>query len=157
MLRLERLTWERDVQKHLCPIAWVSELKVVLLLAGLDGVQGQVYSRCKGEGSTLQTHCQVIVYHVSQRTYSDLPAFLKLLSPLYVPFRSICDWDQNWFKQSFFGADKGGLRVAEINRSRMCSCNLTFDPGSNDQEPQKGMIKAIKRTFCWSNILIAVA
>ena len=34
----------------------------------LDGVQGQVYPRCKGEGSALQTHCQVIVYHVSQRT-----------------------------------------------------------------------------------------
>ena len=34
----------------------------------LDGVQGQVYPRCKGEGSALQTHRQVIVYHVSQRT-----------------------------------------------------------------------------------------
>ena len=34
----------------------------------LDGVQGQVYPRCKGEGSAIQTHRQVIVYHVSQRT-----------------------------------------------------------------------------------------
>ena len=35
----------------------------------LDGVQGQVYPRCEGEGSALQTHCQVIVvYLVSKRT-----------------------------------------------------------------------------------------
>ena len=47
------------MQKHVCQGQ---------LLAGLDGVQGQVYPRCEGEGSTLPTHCQVIVYHVSQRT-----------------------------------------------------------------------------------------
>ena len=34
----------------------------------LDGVQGQVYPRCEGEGSALQTHCQVIVYLVSKTT-----------------------------------------------------------------------------------------
>ena len=71
-------------------------------------------------------------------------------SHLYVPCKSVCDQDQNWIKQSkpIWGADQGIKVTSKLLRSRICSCNLTFDPWkSSDQEPHNANDQVIKRTF----------
>ena len=77
--------------------------------------------------------------------------FLSRRSHLYVLCRSICNRDQNWIKWSkpFLKGDQGGIQTDKINRLRMSSCNLTFDP---ENEVIKGLRRqAIKHTFYWSD------
>ena len=50
-------------------------------------------------------------------------------SHLYVPRRSVCDWDQNWIKQpKLFLRANQAINVASKLKIERISYNLTFDP-----------------------------
>ena len=94
---------------------------------------------------TCSKTCYMGGHHNSLNLKNILPLNNPRVSHLYVPCRSVCNWDQHWIKWSkpFWGVNQGikvTSKLLKIKGSRMQGCNLNFDPWKSSDQ-------AIKDTF----------